>query len=64
MRTAIMATNQEKFVKIRKGDLPLSCPMPNYDGWDGHPRVFLPVDSEKTTCPYCGTVYELIDFDD
>jgi len=59
-----MATNQEKFVKIRKRDLPLSCPMPNYDGWDGHPRVFLQVDSEKTTCPYCGTVYQLIDFDD
>ena len=59
-----MATNQEKFIKISKKDLPLSCPMPDYDDWDGHPRVFLQVDAEKTTCPYCGTIYELMDFDD
>jgi len=59
-----MAINQEKFVKIRKKDLPLSCPLPDDDDWDGHPRVFLQVDSKKTTCPYCGTIYELMDFDD
>ena len=46
-----MATNQEKFVKISKEELPLSCPMPDYDDWDGHPRVFLSVNSERTTCP-------------
>ena len=34
------------------------------DDWDGHPRVFLQVDAEKTTCPYCGTIYKLMDFDD
>jgi uncharacterized Zn-finger protein len=48
--------------KVTRADLPLSCPMPNKDLWDAHPRVYLPI--EKTgyaKCPYCGAEYVLID---
>ena len=58
-----MTANQEKIIHIRKEDLPLSCPMPSNDNWDGHPKVFLEGESKETRCPYCSTVYEIIDFD-
>ena len=45
-------------------DRPLSCPLPEYDDWDGHPRVFLEVETKRTACPYCGTIYEVVDFDE
>ena len=41
-----MTANQEKIIHIRKEDLPLSCPMPSNDNWDGHPKVFLEVESK------------------
>jgi len=51
-------------IEITSQDLPLSCPMPEYDDWDAHPRVFLTVESKQTICPYCGTLYQMNDFDD
>ena len=48
-------------VTVSPQDLPLSCPMPDADKWNAHPRVFLPL-SERTRqrdCPYCGTRYIL-----
>ena len=59
-----MTTNKEKLIDITSEDLPLSCPMPEYDDWDAHPRVFLTVESKQTICPYCGTLYQMNDFDD
>ncbi len=56
-----MSTNQEKIIQIKKEGLPLSCPMLGNDNWDGHPKVFLEVGSKGTRCPYCSTVYEIID---
>ena len=60
----VMATNEEKLIQITKDTLPLSCPLPEYDDWHGHPRVFLEVETKRTACPYCGTVYEVVDFDE
>lgn len=48
--------------EVRRQDLPLSCPTPEQKLWNAHPRVYLPI--EKTgsaTCPYCGSVYRLVD---
>jgi uncharacterized Zn-finger protein len=58
-----MSANQEKIIQIKEEDLPLCCPMLGNDNWDGHPKVFLEVESKETRCPYCSTVYEIIDFD-
>lgn len=47
-------------VEITEADLPLSCPMPNQRLWDGHPRVYLPIEKTgRETCPYCSTEYVL-----
>ncbi len=52
--------NFEKEVSITKKDLPLSCPLKQT--WDGHPKVYLDIKSEKKIiCPYCGTKYKLVD---
>ena len=42
-------------------DLPLHCSGPEHaDSWNGHPRVFLPIQSDgDIECPYCGTYYHL-----
>ena len=47
---------------VRPRDLPLSCPLPEDEVWNMHPRVYLPIDEEPSgelTCPYCGTRYRL-----
>ena len=59
-----MALNKEKHIKISSSELPLHCPLEEYDDYDGHPRVFLEIVGKETPCPYCGTIYELIDFDE
>jgi uncharacterized Zn-finger protein len=44
-------------------DLPLSCPRPEDEVWNMHPRVYLPIDDEPSAelaCPYCGTRYRLL----
>ena len=58
-----MNTKYKTIIQIKKEDFPLSCPMPGNDDWDGHPKVFLEVESKETRCPYCSTVYKIIDFD-
>ena len=59
-----MALNTEKYIKITSKDLPLQCPLEEYDDYDGHPRVFLEIVGKETPCPYCGTIYELTDLDE
>ena len=54
--------NIKKEVLITSADLPLHCPMNDSVAWCSHPRVFLAMGSKKPTrCPYCGTVYRLVD---
>ena len=56
-----MSTQSEKNVVIIKPqDLPLHCSGPNHETWNGHPRVFLPIQSNsEIECPYCSTYYRL-----
>jgi uncharacterized Zn-finger protein len=47
---------------VSRKDLPLSCPMPDAEVWNMHPRVYLPIEDapdQEVTCPYCGARYTL-----
>lgn len=49
---------------VKRQDLPLHCPTDETALWCSHPRVFLAIDSSADNtarCPYCGTLYRLID---
>jgi uncharacterized Zn-finger protein len=56
----LVQPNAQSAYEVTEEDLPLSCPMPQMQLWNSHPRVYLPV--EKTgwaKCPYCGAEYTL-----
>jgi uncharacterized Zn-finger protein len=49
----------QRTVEVTATDLPLFCPTPDMSLWNGHPRVFIPVDKTgEARCPYCGTLYK------
>jgi uncharacterized Zn-finger protein len=49
-------------IVVNKADLPLSCPRPEDEVWNMHPRVYLPIEKTgEATCPYCGARYKLAD---
>lgn len=51
----------KKYTVSRK-DLPLSCPTPEMELWNMHPRVYLPIEQTGlAVCPYCGAEFELKD---
>lgn len=51
---------QNQTITITPHDLPLHCSGPLNEPWNGHPRVFLPIQSHgNVECPYCGAVYHL-----
>ncbi len=61
-QTATPAQREQRIVKIKRDQLPLSCPRPEDEVWNMHPRVYLPLeDSGDETCPYCGARYQLED---
>lgn len=50
----------DNVIVIQPKDLPLHCAGPDNESWNGHPRVFLPIQSNGSIeCPYCGTRYRL-----
>jgi uncharacterized Zn-finger protein len=52
----------DKVYAVKRADLPLSCPLPEHEVWNMHPRVYLPIEKTgEATCPYCGTRYVLED---
>jgi len=56
------AKQTQRVVKVTRADLPLSCPMPDDELWNMHPRVYIPVQKTgEAVCPYCGTRYVLED---
>ncbi|MCB1774563.1 MAG: zinc-finger domain-containing protein [Gammaproteobacteria bacterium] len=60
MSTKNAQPTKAEIIEVTREDLPLSCPRPDDEVWNMHPRVYLPI--EKTgaaTCPYCGARYEL-----
>jgi uncharacterized Zn-finger protein len=47
-------------IKVSRADLPLSCPRPDDEVWNMHPRVYLPIEKTgEAVCPYCGARYVL-----
>lgn len=60
--TQLENASQARECEVHRHDLPLSCPTPEQKLWNAHPRVYLPIEKSGTeTCPYCGTVYRLVD---
>ena len=55
--------NAQKQYEVRRGYLPLSCPLPSMALWNSHPRVYLPIETEggQSDCPYCGAHFVLVD---
>ncbi len=49
--------------KVRRDELPVSCPEQGRDPAELHPRVFIPLKraGEMGSCPYCGARFELQD---
>jgi uncharacterized Zn-finger protein len=47
--------------KVRRDELPVSCPEQGVDPAGQHPRVFIPLKrvGEVECCPYCGAGFEL-----
>lgn len=52
----------KRLYEVTQADLPLSCPTEEMRLWDGHPRVYLPIEEAgQVICPYCGAEYVLKD---
>lgn len=52
------ACNKKRY-QVSRADLPLCCPLPSSRVWDAHPRVYLPIETGRAVCPYCGAEYVL-----
>lgn len=49
-------------IRVRRDQLPMSCPSPTSALWSSHPRVYLPLaENGRARCPYCGAEYVLVD---
>lgn len=60
--TAETTQGAESAIKVRRADLPLSCPRLRDEVWNMHPRVYLPIEKTgEAACPYCGARYILED---
>lgn len=60
--SADTAKSKDAVIKVSRSDLPLSCPRPDDEVWNMHPRVYLPIEkSGEAVCPYCGAHYQLAD---
>lgn len=55
----LIQPNAEHRYEVTAADLPLACPMPGMYLWNSHPRVYLPMASGESKCPYCGAEYTL-----
>ena len=56
------STGTRGAIAVSRKDLPLSCPRPQDEVWNMHPRVYLPIEKTgEATCPYCGAHYVLRD---
>ncbi|WP_133512149.1 zinc-finger domain-containing protein [Candidatus Thiosymbion oneisti] len=60
--TATKTQDSRQAIAVGRKDLPLSCPRPQDEVWNMHPRVYLPLEqSGAAVCPYCGAHYRLAD---
>lgn len=54
--------NAKRRVHVTCEQLPLHCPLPDTYLWNSHPKVYLPIEATgRAVCPYCGTLYILVD---
>ncbi len=61
-KDSVMTAPHPDTIILTADDLPLYCNGKNAhtESWNGHPRVFLPIQGNGSVeCPYCGTVYHL-----
>ena len=57
----LKVANAKRRYEIGLDDLPVSCPMPDMELWNSHPRIYLPVETEgEAICPYCGAEFVLV----
>jgi len=55
-----IAASTQRSYTVAPSDLPLSCPTKEMRLWDGHPRVYLPIEETgRVICPYCDAEYIL-----
>lgn len=60
--TVVNRKGPQSSIALSREDLPLSCPRPEDELWNMHPRVYLPIEKTgEATCPYCGAHYILED---
>jgi uncharacterized Zn-finger protein len=56
----LIPANAQHVYRVRRSDLPLSCPMPGMYLWNSHPKVYLPIEATgEAKCAYCGAEYQL-----
>lgn len=61
-KSSHLPANTKQTYHVTAKDLPISCPMPDMELWNSHPRVYLPIeDTGEAKCPYCGAVFVLSD---
>lgn len=54
-------SNAQSLVEVTRNELPMHCPTPGSAMWDGHPRVYIPLEeSDEASCSYCGTRFRLV----
>lgn len=60
--SSVNSSSSDRTVIVKRADLPLSCPRPEDEVWNMHPRVYLPIEKTgEAVCPYCGARYHLED---
>lgn len=60
--TELKPANTELTYTVLRAQLPLSCPTPEMELWNSHPRVYLPIEATGSArCPYCGALFVLED---
>ncbi|MBC8211502.1 MAG: zinc-finger domain-containing protein [Gammaproteobacteria bacterium] len=55
--------NSKTAIQLKTTELPVHCPAESSSLWNSHPKVYIPVaeNGGEAKCPYCGTLYKLID---
>jgi uncharacterized Zn-finger protein len=60
--SSLATASAQRHYQVHRADLPLSCPMPDQQLWNSHPRVYLPIEETgEASCPYCSAEYRLVD---
>ncbi len=60
MKTVEIPACAARHYEVSEKDLPLSCPMPDMVLWNAHPRVYLPIEKNQASCPYCSATFTLV----